>query len=249
MTPLKVILLLCSLLAAASTVAAQDQCAKKLDELPQPPELRGFRLGMRYDEVKARVPQIRLGQADRFGVAKTTINPDFDPSFDKSSFEGVRSVSLDFLDNKLVVLWIGYDHSFKWQTLEDFIAGMSKALNVPGAWQPKRLGRQLTCDGLSLFALIVAGSPSLRLTDETAQETIGSRREEAAAAEEGAESESPKTPKGIDLRSLVIGDQSRKLYYPLDCPAAAEVSETTRVLFKNKEEAEKAGYKQAKKCK
>src|SRR5262249_20268169 len=95
---------------------ASAQCTKKLSELPAAPELLGFHIGMTQDEVKARVPQTRFGRADAFGVTKTTINPYFDPTIDKTKFEGVRSISLDLVDDKLTSLWIGFDETFKAHT-------------------------------------------------------------------------------------------------------------------------------------
>src|SRR5437660_12866835 len=103
---------------------------------------------MTYDQVKARVPQIRFGRADEFGVSKTSISPFFDPHFDKVSFADVRTVSLDFLDGKLVTLWIGYESTFKWKNLAEFVAGNQKSLNLPTAGAAKGGGRQLTYAGI-----------------------------------------------------------------------------------------------------
>ena len=228
-------LLLWALSTVTTTSAQQLTCSAKIDQLPDAPELRGFHLGMTYDQVKARVPPIQFGRADQFGVAKTSINPSFGPQFEKASFADVRTISLDFLDGKLVTLWIGYENTFKWQKLDEFVSGMSKSLNLPAAWPPKRGGQELRCDGFSVLASVIAGSPGIRLTDEAAQETIANRREEAAAAAEAAE-------------AAVIGDQRTKFYYPSDCSERAKVPEASRITFKDKDEAEKAGYKLAKDC-
>jgi hypothetical protein len=79
---------------------------------------------------------------------------------------------------------------------------------------------------------MIAGGPSIRFTDDAAEEAIGVRREEAAAAAE----------------SMVTGDKTTKLYYPAGCDAVEDVVALNRITFKNKEEAEKAGYKLAKTC-
>jgi hypothetical protein len=228
-------LLLVALSAVTTPSAQQSSCSAKIDQLADAPELRGFHLGMTYDQVKARVPLIQFGRADQFGVAKTSINPSFGPQFDKASFADVRTISLDFMDGKLVTLWIGYESAFKWQKLDEFVAGMSKVLNLPAAWSPKSGGQQLVCDGFSLFASLIAGSPGIRISDDAAQETIANRREEAAAAAEAAE-------------AAVIGDQRTKLYYLSGCSEREKVPENGRVTFKDKDEAEKAGYKLAKDC-
>ncbi|HVS20387.1 MAG TPA: hypothetical protein VHD88_00990, partial [Pyrinomonadaceae bacterium] len=176
------------IIIAATASAQQPTCALKLDQLPLAPELRGFHLGMTFDQVKTRVPQVQFDRPDQFGVVKTSINPFFDPRYDKASFADVRTISLDFLDGQLVALWIGYENTFKWQTLDEFVAGISNSLNLPTRWSTKRGGQQLTCDGFSISVSLIAGSPSIRITNETAQETIASRREEAAAAAEAADS-------------------------------------------------------------
>jgi hypothetical protein len=223
------------LLTATGASAQPAACSLRIDQLPDAAELRGFRLGMTYDQVKALVPQVQFGQADQFGVAKTSINPYFDPHIDKVAFADVRTISLDFLDGKLVGLWIGFESTFKWQTLDAFVAGISKPLNLPTEWSNKRAGRQMSCEGFSLFASVIAGSPSIRISDDTAQETIATRREEAAAAAEAA-------------AAMVIGDQRTKLFYPSTCSALQSVSAPNRIKFKDKDEAEKAGFKLAKDC-
>jgi hypothetical protein len=228
-------LLIAAVLTAATASAQQSTCALKIDQLPESVELRGFHVGMTFEQAKAHVPQIQLARPDQFGVAKISINPYFDPSFDKTTFADVRTISLDFLDGRLVSLWIGFESTFKWQTLDPFVAGISKSLNLPAAWPVKRGGRQLTCDGFTLFASMIAGSPSIRISDDAAQETIATRREEAAAAAEAA-------------AAVVVGDQRTKLYYPSDCSALSGIAELNRIKFKDKDEAEKAGFKLAKDC-
>lgn len=220
------------ILAATTIPAQQSVCTIRLDQLPASPELRGFHVGMTSDQVKTRVPQIQFGRPDQFGVSKISINPSYDRSFDQASFADVRTISLDFLDGRLVNLWIGYESTFKWQTLDEFVAGMSKSLNLPAAWPVKRGGRQLTCDGFTVLASVIAGSPSIRITDDPAQETIATRREEAAAAAE----------------AMVIGDTRSKTFYPTDCEGRDAIPAPSRITFKDKDEAEKAGYKLAKDC-
>src|SRR4029453_14469541 len=100
----------------AAPIVIQAQCTQKLMDLPAAPELMGFRLGMKKEEVKIRVPQTDFGRTDHFGVSKTTINPQFDTRIDQTKFAGVRSISLDLLDERLVSLWIGSDEKFRAKT-------------------------------------------------------------------------------------------------------------------------------------
>lgn len=90
----------------------------------------------------------------------------------------------------------------------------------------------MSCAGFSVFASVIAGSPGIRISDDAAQETIATRREQAVEAAE----------------AVVIGDQRTKLYYPSDCTALQSVSESNRIKFKDRDQAEKAGFKVAKDC-
>ncbi|HVQ38376.1 MAG TPA: hypothetical protein VMS31_12630 [Pyrinomonadaceae bacterium] len=150
----------------------------KLAQLPDAPELFGFRLGMTTEQVKARVPQVQFGKTTDFGVLQTSVNPDFDPKIDKTSFVGVRTVSLDFLDDGLTSLWFGYDSSFRWKTVDEFVAGISRSLQLPKAWTPwKSKGQQLRCADFQMTVTFVAEGPSFRILDLNAQEILTARRE------------------------------------------------------------------------
>jgi hypothetical protein len=231
---------LLSLSCAMQVRAQTTPCSLKLAELPPSAELFGFRLGMPVEQVKARLPHIAFGPLDDFGVSKTTTNPAFNSDLDKIAFGGVRTISLDFLDNRLSSLWLGYESSYKWQTVPDFVAGISQALHLPDAWEPwKSRGSRIRCADFQLTLSMVAAGASFHLIDEIAEQTIAARREakdqEAIAA--AAESESE-----------VIADRQSRVYYSKACRPATEVKETNRILFKTTEEAERAGYKAAKKC-
>jgi hypothetical protein len=233
-----VIVLLCLSTAASK---AQTQCSLKLSDLPSAAELRGFRLGMTKDEVKARIPQVSFARDDEFGVSKTTINPDFDHKIEKSSFSGVRSVSLDFLDSKLTSLWLGYDSTFQWKTVEDFVRGISASLRLPDAWQSWRVrGQQLKCADFSMTVSIVAEGPSFRIVDRSAEDLIAERRaakeEERASADETEETEA------------VIADKKTKTYFTSDCPPSHPIDAKDQVQFPSSTEAEKAGYKKTMSC-
>lgn len=228
-------------LCCAAHVSAQTtQCSMKLADLPPSAELFGFQLGMTAEQVKVHLPHIAFGPIDDFGVSKTTTNPQFTADLDKTAFAGVRTISLDFLDNRLSSLWLGYESSYKWQTVPDFVAGLSQSLHLPNAWETWKLrGSRIRCADFQITLSMVAGGASFHLIDETAEKTIAARREakdqeEMAAAAEG--------------ESEIIADRQSKVYYSDACRPVTEVKETNRILFKSLEEAEKAGYKAAKKC-
>jgi len=222
------------------------QCTKKISELPAAPELSGFQLGMTKEQIKLRVPQTKFGHADPFGVSKTTINPYFDETIDKTKFQGVRSISLDVLDDKLTSIWIGFDENYKVHTVEEFVKLISQSLQVNGNWSSYRSkGQQLRCADFQLLVTTVAGGPSFRLLDTGAEDLVAERRrvkeEQDAAAEAAASAETPED-------SEIIGDKQSKTYYPNGCQPAREIAEANKVSFKTSAEAEKAGFKAAKNC-
>lgn len=239
---LRMVALWVVLLAVGNVEAQVDQCKVKLNDVPPAAELSGFRMGMTMDQVKARVPQVIFGRTDDLGTLKTSINPYFDSRIDKSGFADVRTISLDFLDGRVTSLWIGYDSSFKWPTVADFVKGISQSLSLPNAWSSWKLqGQQLKCADFQVTVSSVAGGPSFRILDLTADATLAARRvvreeEKEALAEEGEAAE-------------VIGDMQSKIYYPGDCEMGKQINASNRATFKTTSEAEKAGYKPGKECK
>ena len=254
------------LLVLFLAVSASAQCTQKLATLPAAPELFGFHLGMTKDQIQQLVPQSVFPRTDHFGVAKTTINPHFDPKIDQVKYNGVRSISLDLLDDKLTSLWIGYDENFKAQTVDDFVKLISTSLQVSGPWSSwKSRGQQLRCADFQLIVSTLAGGPSLRIVDFAAEDTIAARRqakeeqdaaaETAAAEKENGTTDETQTSGNIETEktntndpSAIIGDKQTKTYYPNGCQPAKEISETNRAVFKTAADAQKAGFKLAKNC-
>jgi hypothetical protein len=229
------------LLLLSQSVSAQ--CTKKMSDLPAAPELLGFRLGMTKDQIKARVPQTRFGSTDPFGVSKTTINPYFDETIDKSKFESVRSVSLDLVDEKLTSIWIGFDETFKAHTADEFVKLISQSLQLDGNWSSRSRGQQLRCADFQLTVTTVAGGPSFRLVNAAAEDLVAQRRqakeEQDALVEAGASTETTEPAE-------IIADSKSKIYYPNGCLPAKEI--INKITFKTTAEAEKAGFKAAKNC-
>jgi hypothetical protein len=244
------------LLVAICLVPAQSifgQCTQKMATLPAAPELFGFRLGMTQDQIKELVPQTVFGRTDHFGIAKTTINPHFDPKIDQKKFDGVRSISLDVLDDRLTSLWIGYDENFKAQTIDDFVKLISASLQLSGPWSSYRSrGQQLRCADFQLVVSTLTSGPSLRIVDLAAEDTIAARRqakeEQDALAEAAAANGNSESANEVKTPAEVIGDKQTKTYYPNGCHPEKEISEANRAVFKTAAEAEKAGFKLAKNC-
>ena len=224
---------------STSATAQPGQCTLKQADLPAAPELLGFHLGMTALQAKARVPQIAFGKVDAIGISKTTINPGFDPRMDQQAFANVRSISLEFLDEKVSSVWLGYEDSFKWHTVDDFVAGISQSLRLPDAWESWRSrGKRIRCADFQIVVSTLAGGASFQLTDETAAQTIADRRATQAEEQEAAE----------QAAAEVVGDKRNKVYYLARCLVGHPLAEKDRVVFKTKVEAEAAGYKPATDC-
>jgi hypothetical protein len=234
------------LISAVSVFAQDTKCNLKIAALPDAPELFGFRMGMTTAQAKQRVPQVVFGRVDDFGVSKTSISPDFDPHMDRASLTGIRTVSFDFLDGSLISLWLGYDGSFKWKTVPDFVTGISQSLHLPDAWQTWKVrGQQLNCADFQMTVSPLGEGPSFRIVDSAAEQTVAARRvakeeQDAAAKETGEEK--------TDEKSEIVADAKARLYYSDGCQPPNEIQTENRVQFKTRDEAEKAGYKEAKVC-
>jgi hypothetical protein len=124
-----------------------------------------------------------LRREDEFGFTSLNIFPDYESGIDKPSFEGVRTVSLDLLDGRVFSVWLGYDKSFKWQTIEEFTTGITTALKLPDAWRSKFRTRLLNCADFTVAIIPVGDSPSIKITDNTAKELLEKRQ----AAKEDAQ--------------------------------------------------------------
>ena len=232
------------LLLLPQTVPAQ--CTRKISELPAASELLGFRLGMTKEQIKEHVPQTKFGHADHFGVAKTTINPYFDETIDKSKFESVRSISLDLVDDKLTSIWIGFDETYKAHTADEFIKLLSQSLKVDGTWSSRSRGQQLRCADFQLTVTTVAGGPSFRLMDTAADDLVAQRRQ--AKEDQDSLAEAPTSTESTDRPAEIVADKKSKTFYPNGCAAEKEISDANKVTFKTAAEAEKAGFKVAKNC-
>jgi hypothetical protein len=186
---LSAFLLTCAVFAAAQ----ENKCPLKLAQLKQAPEIYGFRIGMTLEQVKAIVPSLQPGQTDDLGFATTSFSPEFNPQIDKAVYSGVRTVSLEFIDGKVFTIWIGFNSSYKWKTLDDFVPGMSAALGLPaGAWTVSSSKPTATCEDFDISASMIGGGPSLRITDAIATELWQQRRTEKEEKRSEQENDEPK---------------------------------------------------------
>lgn len=174
------------------TPAQEPRCALKLSQLKPAPELYGLRIGMTIDQVKAIVPTLQTSGEDDIGFSTSSFSPDFNPQMDKTRFAGVRTVSLEFLDGNLLNIWVGFNGSFKWKTLEEFVPGMSESLGVPAdAWSGSTTKPSMDCGEMEITVSMIAGGPSIRLVDKAARELWEQRRTEREQKRSAENTEEP----------------------------------------------------------
>jgi hypothetical protein len=242
-TPFTLSVLACLTFCSSSVIANARAvtCKASWHSLPAASELQGFQLGMTMEQLKVVAPQIVFGRIDSLGSSKTSISPAFDPNADKSKFQDVRTISFELLDGRVVSLWIGYDTSFKWSTVPEFVTGISKSLSLPNAWTEKARARQMMCSDFEVTVSMIAQSPSLRIVDTVAAQTLAERRTAAVEEAEASESEDSEPEE-------IVADRKTKTYYQGNCRPRDPISDADRILFKSAEDAEKAGYSLSKSC-
>lgn len=162
----------------ARAQAPGAKCGLTPDQLSQAAELKGLWPGMTLEQVLRVVPSLEMGQKDDLGLSKTSFSPDFNPKVNKAAFQGVRTVSLDFLDERLFSVWLGYNETFRLKTMDDVARAVAQSLKLPDSWETKARARQLTCGDFQIVVTMVGGSPTLRITDQSVRETWEKRRTE-----------------------------------------------------------------------
>lgn len=127
--------------------------------LAQAPEIRGFRLGTRLEQVLARFPGLVIEPPGEFDSrielvfrdnTSPTLNPrDITPIYDRKAyinrskftgFEGVDSIYLKFFDGRISFIQVVYDGTTQWKTTAEFVTRISEALGLPNTWQNKSDG-------------------------------------------------------------------------------------------------------------
>lgn len=155
------------------------------------PEIRGLKLGMKFEEVGAIIPDsigLKLApKADETGLIDSISLSLIDWYQRADQFTGVKMIFVSFLDGRVSKLGIAYDESTQWPSVEDFIGQISKTLNLPSAWRnptnaDAKQARVMDCDGFRIIARISIGQPSIiGFVDTGAERTVNERR---AAIEE-----------------------------------------------------------------
>ena len=162
-------------LAAAHAQQAQAQVCTLTVE--QAPELRGFRLGMTTEEIRARFPGALVRQMG-FGSSSAQLTQAAFGQGNADAYKGVNDINLLFLDDHLAYLAVGYDQTVPWKNAGQFAARVSEFLKLPDAWRDGagNGNKVLTCAGFDV--IVTPGINTVTLTIPGYSEVLRQRREQ-----------------------------------------------------------------------
>jgi hypothetical protein len=172
---------------------APNQSGCSLTEATSP-KIRGLRLGMTTQELLAMFPDSTKRKEIKDALEKSrapstdeAVYLTFDPATDsgKSEFADVGSVSAGLHKGKVMDLAVQY-FSPPWGTIDEWVAKLSEAFQLPGNqnWKvgpSEAPSRILPCNGIEIEAAIQGGGGSVRLRNADLFKGI---EERAKAAEE-----------------------------------------------------------------
>ena len=166
------------LVCAPCASAQGGVCALRV---AQSPTLRGLRLGMTAAQFGQRYPRLPALKANEFGQAKTNFGGLREA--DEAAFEGVETLQVNFVDDRLVEFTVYYNGA-PFDSMDQFMAKLGESFKVPGAWAGEGYGvRTLSCDG---FRMEVGAnsyaehwlSPYIRFRENGAEDVVAKRAEE-----------------------------------------------------------------------
>ena len=158
------------------------------------PPVRGFRLGMSLDEVRARFRQLEAQppsevrydsaygylEAHLYAAEILTLYPQY-----KDDFKGIQSVRMNFLDGRMTYLAVEYDNTARWPDVDAILPGLTSSLGLPApsAWQVEKslpeFGKQLDCHGFKVVVRVMSRAQIL-FHDTAAPEVLSQRMRDKA---------------------------------------------------------------------
>ena len=179
--------MLAALLLACVALASAQQPQPSACSSKQAPELAGFQLGMTPAEVKKSLADSSMfdsRMSARNEVGSSAVNV---PAADlkPEAGEGIESVNLTFVDNRLSQIKVTYTSATQWDGLQDFFARESQKLSLPkpnGAGSLQGSGGNekyaVRCEGFTAVLAYAFGvSPNIMIADLAARKAVDVRRE------------------------------------------------------------------------
>jgi hypothetical protein len=98
-------------------------------------ELRGFRLGMSQAEVKARIPDLVTTRPNGLGESRSFTFVRTNKYLSRNAtLRGVSSITLNYLDGRVIFVAMLYDDSLKWDSGDEFAGQVAASLGLPSGW-------------------------------------------------------------------------------------------------------------------
>ncbi|HEX8773368.1 MAG TPA: hypothetical protein VF735_07145 [Pyrinomonadaceae bacterium] len=178
-----------SIMAAIILVCAAQAFAQKQQPSAcggkQAPALVGLRLGMTPAEVKESLADSSMFDSRMSAnndVGSRAVNV---PAADlkPEAGDGIDSVNLTFVDNRLSQIKVTYNSAAQWDGLQDFFARESQKLSLPkpdGALQGSGGNEKYSvkCEGFTaVLAYSFGVSPNILIADTAARRAVDIRRE------------------------------------------------------------------------
>ena len=183
---------------ASAQTPGQLKCALTM---AQAPAVRGVRLGMREEEVRALFadgterPEVWntlavAANPPNFGVARIYLQPGFYESPVREKFAGVESFVLTVFDGRVTEMRVKYrgprsiPKGPRWESVGDFVAKFAEAYRLPDEREWERTGgreRTLRCPGYEIAASIQDGTGEVSIFNRSYVEKV---KERADAEEE-----------------------------------------------------------------
>lgn len=178
-SPVMLIILTC---VVPSAFGQQQPCV-----LQKAPELHGIRLGMTSMEVKKSLADSsafnsKLTSASTVGSRAVNISSS---ELSPENGEGVESVSLTFVDEKVAHIKVTYNGAARWDGSQDFFARMSESLGLPKPAGPDAFqgsgenARYIVECGefKAVLAYAFGVSPNVTLSNMLARKLVDKRRD------------------------------------------------------------------------
>lgn len=175
-----ILLALHAILCGATSASAQQGGACGLS-VSQSPRLRGLRLGMTAAQLRELYPRLPALKADEFGQARANFGSLNE--VDEAAFEGVETIQLSFVDERLVEFSVYYK-AVPFDSLDQFMAKLRESFKLPESWDGEGENtRSLVCEGFRMEAGATSYwthgmAPYVRLRQPGAEAVVAKRAEE-----------------------------------------------------------------------
>ena len=101
--------------------------------LAQAPSIGGLRLGMTSAQVAAIFPGLRLSPPDKVRVSNAILSK---KEFGGNQFfDGVQTVLLQFAEDRLYFIHVGYPVTNSWNNKDEFVQSVAEKLGLQGEWK------------------------------------------------------------------------------------------------------------------